>query len=286
MKINNILVPTDFTDVGKVGTDFARKLAPLLGAKVHLLNRVHIHPFWHLLTEQEKEGYPESAFWEGITLREFEKLSSQFAQDKIEVHTAYGPGDIVPLVQNYIDEHQIDLLLMASHGSRGLNEWLFGSNAQKIIRHSACPALVVKEGNDNVKFQKIAFATDYNVISEKAFWDVIKWAKLFDAEVNVVHVNLFPDPGPHSLEFEKFNSWMADSEGVTIRLHEITDLTIEGGIKEFVEDIGADMMALTNYPDNTFKRLIMGSVSEALINHMDIPVMIFPAKEEVEESEE
>ena len=44
----------------------------------------------------------------------------------------------------YAEAYEVDLIVMGSHGASGLNEWLIGSNAQKIVRLAHCPVLTIK----------------------------------------------------------------------------------------------------------------------------------------------
>jgi len=276
MNIRHILVPTDFSTCGKKGSDYAQILAPALEAEVHLLNRVFIHPLWHTLTEEEKERYPESGFWENVALREFAKLTQEFEKKNIPVSTTYGPGDIVPLVLDVIEEQEIDLLVMGTHGLGGINEWLYGSNAQKIIRRAPCPSIAIKKLPEEINFSRIVFATDYKALSEKAFTFIDQWASYFEGEIHMVHVNLFLKGEVEEEEIERVDSWLAKARSSKIVRHEVRDISAEAGIREAAERLGADLVALANYPEHSFQRILVGSVSEALVNHLDIPVMVVP----------
>lgn len=248
-------------------------LAPKWEAEVHLLTRVFLHPLWHKLTEAEKKTYPESGFWEAVALRELSLAAEKFRAEKVALKTAYGPGDVVPLVQGYIADHAIDLLVMGTQGAKGMGEWLFGSNAQKVIRQATCPSIALKRLPEKLEFKRIVFATDYHELSEEALPFLESWAEEFDAEIHVVHVNLFlrGSLGEEELEWEALKG-----KSKRIRLHEVRDLSVEGGIYEAAKRLGADMVAVANYPDRFFQRILMGSVSEALLNHSDMPVLTIP----------
>jgi nucleotide-binding universal stress UspA family protein len=46
----------------------------------------------------------------------------------------------------YAEEEQIDLIIIATHGHSGMEQVLFGSTAEKVVRKAPCPVLVVREG--------------------------------------------------------------------------------------------------------------------------------------------
>ncbi|MCI4668996.1 MAG: universal stress protein [Bacteroidia bacterium] len=275
MAINKILVPTDFSACSRNASEFAMALAAKLNAETHLLSRVHLHPHWHSLSDEEKQEFPESGFWEQIAMTEFTKLTEEFTEKNVPVNIAYGPGDIVPLVQNYVDENQIDLMVMGTHGLGGFNEWLFGSNAQKVVRKAACPSIVLKKLPAEVNFKRIVFATDYHPLSSKAMVFLKQWAALFDAEIHVVHVNIFMNKAT-TKERVGWKALAGDKGDVLI--HEVNDISAEEGIREAAKRLGADMVAIANYPDHVLDRLLLGSVSEALINHLEIPVLSIPVE--------
>ena len=142
--LKKILVPTDFSDCAMYATDYAMQLAQEQNAVIHLLHRVHLHPLWDVMTESEKKAYPESRFWEKVTLREFKKIQDQYKERGVDIKTHYTHGDLIPLINEFIDQLGVDIIVMGSTGANGFRELIFGSNAQKVVRRLNKPVIIVK----------------------------------------------------------------------------------------------------------------------------------------------
>lgn len=151
-KISRILLPTDFSQSAKCAESYAMMLADSLGAELHLLNVV-VPPLpfpgpessWTLpetvvpsmIEGAEKEMEVRAA---AIILRSGGRIVSS-------VETGYPVEAII----DYTKKHQIDFIVIGTHGHRGLSRLLLGSVAEKIVRLSPCPVLTVHEPVDESK---------------------------------------------------------------------------------------------------------------------------------------
>lgn len=61
---------------------------------------------------------------------------------KIEVHTPY--GNPAAKILEVSRRHDIDLIAMSTHGRSGIGRWLLGSIAEKVVRHSEIPILLLR----------------------------------------------------------------------------------------------------------------------------------------------
>ncbi len=140
-----ILVPTDGSDITAKAVQTGIGLAKSLGAR--------------LLTISVKEPFPYSAISEmqPTPPQEFfdaqERIASQRIKDVIAACEAAGvacEGHTVEALHpweaiiDHATQHGCDLLVMASHGRRGVSALLLGSETQKVLTHSTIPILVVR----------------------------------------------------------------------------------------------------------------------------------------------
>ncbi len=138
----NILVPTDFGDSSLQATDMAVELAQRYGAKVTLM-----HAF-------EIPGYA----YAGLTFSAVDLLTpvEQAAQRQLDVELE-SVRRRIPAVQailrhglpwqeilKVIDECHADLVVMGTHGRRGITHALLGSVAERVVRMSPVPVLTVR----------------------------------------------------------------------------------------------------------------------------------------------
>ena len=142
----NILVPTDGSKLSEKAVKRAVQLAAQCGAQVHAL---HVVPKFHTFTYQ-------SEMLE-LTAKEFEVSAGARAKEYLSfverVAKAAGVGSDGAFVfsdqpfQEIIKAAQrrkCDLIVMASHGRRGIEGFLLGSETQKVLTHSRIPVLVYR----------------------------------------------------------------------------------------------------------------------------------------------
>jgi nucleotide-binding universal stress UspA family protein len=140
---DNILVPTDGSAASRAATERAVDLAATYGATVHALSVVQ--PL-HTLDR----GY------EGV-LTALETNSERFVEDVagaaraegVETVTAIRQGPIHREILDYVEEHDVDLVVMGTHGRTGLDRYLVGSVAEKVVRLSPVPVLTVRDAEDD-----------------------------------------------------------------------------------------------------------------------------------------
>lgn len=140
-----ILVPTDGSDITSKATQTAISLARLSGAE--------------LLTIGVKEPFPYSAISEmqPVPPQEFydaqERIAAENVSKVVETATAAGikcQGHTVEALHpweailDHANAQGCDLVVMASHGRRGVTALLLGSETQRVLVHSTIPVLVVR----------------------------------------------------------------------------------------------------------------------------------------------
>jgi len=138
MKLQRILVPTDFSAAAHAALDFATILARDTGAKLVI---VYVQPPEVLFGADDVYAnvYPR----EEDTLREM--LSRVHPKDeKIPHEHHYLLGDPSHEIVAFAVAQHADLIVLGSHGRTGLSRMLMGSVAESVIRHASCPVLTVK----------------------------------------------------------------------------------------------------------------------------------------------
>ena len=82
----------------------------------------------------------------------------------------------------------VDLIVVGTKGASPIKEFLLGSTTKGLIRNSSYPVLAVPANSDLTSFKKMIYATDFEQADIFAINRLVKIAKIFDAEVRVVHV--------------------------------------------------------------------------------------------------
>lgn len=135
-----ILVPTDFSETAEHGVAYAFKLAQTLGAKVHL---VHV---FVLPVPPESAGLAASMFSDAEEAAE-ERLEGTVAkyQDLPSFGTSrVTTGDPVTAIIDAAKAVSADMIVIGTHGRRGVQRMLLGSVAESVLRAAPCPVLAIR----------------------------------------------------------------------------------------------------------------------------------------------
>lgn len=73
-----------------------------------------------------------------------EDVASRFKSPDLEVNKAHLKGAPAEGILSYLEDHPVDLLVMATHGHTGLRRWVYGSVTQKCLHNTACAMLIVR----------------------------------------------------------------------------------------------------------------------------------------------
>jgi nucleotide-binding universal stress UspA family protein len=156
MNIKNILFPTDFSAYNRPALEFASRLAADSGARLHV---VYVHDTRDLGIAMGEASFVYAEKWEN----ERRDADRRLAEVVPTVSTVeYGHQSLLGMpdaeIVAYAHDHNIDLIVMASHGRSGLSRLLMGSVAEGVMRKAPCPVLIVKQPQASVanKVQEMA----------------------------------------------------------------------------------------------------------------------------------
>lgn len=146
----HILVPTDGSALSDKAVEAAIKLAQLLGARVTAFHAMEPYPLQGAyaaeasgVAELQPEIFAERS--EEYAKRVLESFKKTADAAKVECTTVYetarAPSQAI--IEKARAEN-CDLIVMASHGRRGLEGFLLGSETQKVLTHSTIPVLVYR----------------------------------------------------------------------------------------------------------------------------------------------
>jgi nucleotide-binding universal stress UspA family protein len=143
--ITHILVPTDFSDTADAALDYGKMLAAKFGASVHL---VHVFSDPYVLPAYAPDVYSEvPAVLREEALRDVDQELTKrrdAGDDSVPIVTATVTGLTAKELVRYATEHEIDLIVMGTHGRHGIAHLILGSVAEHIVRTAPCPVLTVR----------------------------------------------------------------------------------------------------------------------------------------------
>jgi|SRR6516225_7742572 nucleotide-binding universal stress UspA family protein len=137
----SILNPIQFDDPSLLALGLARQLTADYGATLHLL---HVAPKLRGIGEPDVSEDPHSVAEEKARLQLAEIAQQHLAGVRYEIHTASaGESALAKAVVQMAAEVNADLIVLKTHGRRGLSHLFLGSVAEEVVRTAPCPVLTL-----------------------------------------------------------------------------------------------------------------------------------------------
>ncbi len=144
ISIRQILVPTDFSEPADAAWEYAQTLAVEFESRIHLLHIV-----------AEPYVYPWGTELATLPITDLITQSEQAAHERLaqmapstgplagRVQTDTAVGTPVDRILDYVEHHQVDLVVLGTHGRGMVGHLLLGSVAERVVRRSPVPVLTV-----------------------------------------------------------------------------------------------------------------------------------------------
>jgi len=194
--VKNVLFATDFSPCSTAALPYAVSVARRYGATLHA---AHVMPTEADLLLMSPESWPSVAEAENNSIQGYvEQLENQLRGLPHDVLTPR--GKVSDALAETIEEYEIDLLVLGTHGRTGVRKLIMGSVAEEIFRRAACPVLSVGPNvsckpHGEVLFHHILFATDFSEESLAALPYAISLAEEDQADLALLHVIEQPAAG-------------------------------------------------------------------------------------------
>ena len=272
--MKKILVPTDFSKESEYALKVAAKLAKTYGSEIHLVHLLDL-PIQEVDPLSSPSELPAAMFFMELANKKLESLMTRDYLNGLKLHVTIKPGNPLNGIMSVCKKNKISIVIMGSHGSTGIREVFIGSIAEKVVRHSEIPVMVVKKDHSNFSVKQIVFASDFKKESKHTYKEVIEIAKLFKAKIHLLMVNTptnFKTTSEANKRIQEFVKGIA-FKNFTINIY--NDESIEAGILNFAGEIKADLIGISTHGRQGLSHFINGSLSEDLVNHATRPVVTF-----------
>jgi len=295
LNVSSILYPTDFSETAKQSLNHALFLAEQFEAELHMLHAVVLH--------EDDPRAPERRFPEPSDILQhlFEIADSELAQI-IEANQAktftlkeakvkgFSAGQVI---LEYAAKHDIDLIVMGTHGRRGPARMFLGSVTEEVLRQAICPVLTLRSQEHppaGAAMEKILVPIDFSEHSQAALSYAREIAALYGSQLQLLH----------AIEEPVYPYFYAPAGGFSVahRLDELRDKTNEAldkllsetkgsdvqyekfvvtgrpaiEITRFAKEQGSDMIVIATHGLTGLERLLVGSTAEQVVRLADCPV--------------
>ena len=276
---DRILIPTDGSDVAvaaaETGFAFTRRFDSTLHA-VHVLDDGDPDQGDQLVTAVEEAGVDLDI-----------ETTTAVLEESPSVHDA---------IIDYVRDNEIDCIVMGTHGRTGLTRLALGSVAERTIRGAPVPVLTVHD--DEVieqPFEDVLVPTDGSDGARAAADHAVDLATDMGAALHVVHVLDDPfryqDGSPAVLDALQERGQRAVDEIIdradAADLRSAKASILRGrparSIAEYANERDVDVVVMGTHGRTGIDRLLLGSVTEAVVRRAEVPVLCVTAPDVVEE---
>jgi nucleotide-binding universal stress UspA family protein len=294
MKIERILFPTDFSRCAGQALPHALFLARSFGAELHMLHAI-------VLLDEDPHNpaahFPDPAeiaakLQEAAAARMRADLAT--APGGLDVRQVQRRGVSVPtVVLEYAEEVGADLMVLGTHGRRGLGHMLLGSAAEEIVRKAACPVMTVRETREEPRvdaLDRILVPVDFSAASRQAIAAARELAVRYGASLQLLHVveeAIVPDFYMEGRVVEpllgselrerarvRLTALFATTEGPEVPAEAFA---VEGrawhAIVDFASEINSDLIVISSHGLTGLARTLLGSVAEKVTRSAPCPVL-------------
>lgn len=289
LSIDRILWPTDLSTGAGRAFPHAAALAEWHDAALHVLN---VREGEQEVRDEMSEQFPLSDGALANLLGAADTPSRPVDLDGLTLVQDQVDGNAPPdAIVSYVEDHDVDLVVMGTHGRRGLQRMLIGSVAEEVLRTAPCPVLTVRAGEEvapawNVR--NILAPVDFSEASTGAVQHAKELALTYGAQITLLHAVeevMYPSaygmemadvPGPEVIDrVEKSLAEMAKEEiGYE---HVVVDSVIgyaPSTILDYTAENDVDLIVISTHGRSGIERLLLGSVTERIIRRASVPVFV------------
>ncbi len=292
MQIKQILVPTDFSENAQHAVDYACELAKKCSAKLHLLHTPVVPTY--LLMDLSYSPGPEAVTRILNDAQDaLDRQAKGLAGSGIELFTAIREGTIHEVIRDYAKEHDVDLVVVGTHGRTGVSKLMYGSVTERVIKTVHTPIIVIPPEGGRLP-STIVMGYDFSGPSKRAAEIARAIHEVFHGPLHMVHCYLdvwgeYTDRGAvvgeaaekrrealhlglqEMLQTDADKLFSADVQGV--RIHLLTGDPAEGLLR-VAEDVDATLICAGTTGKSGIERLLIGSVARRLLHDSKVPLLL------------
>ena len=272
--MKNILIPTDFSEHAEYALKVAAQIAKKNNGEIILLHMLELP---HQGSDALGAGsdIPEIMFFKNAAIRRLEELMDEDYLDGLKVSEIVQFELAFDGILNISQKNNVDLIVMGSHGASGFKEMFIGSNAEKVVRNSDIPVLIIKREESNFKVNDFVFASNFTDEIKKPFQKAVEFATKFDSNLHLVMINTPNNFQTTTEANETMKKFLSNFNLNKVQTHIYNDSNIEKGILNFADSIKADLIGMSTHGRKGLSHFFNGSISEDLVNHSNRPVITF-----------
>ena len=304
-----IMVPTDGSGFDREAILVALRVAERCGAKVQLVRvlargayfGMSASPEGVIVTPEAMRAEEDAALTELYALAaECRNISTAEITGDLEL------GPIADILAGYAKRNDVDLIVISSHGRRGIARLSLGSVTDSLIRGTTIPVLVVKPKASYLtpeatkEFHQIVVPLDGSSLAEQILAKVVPLAKVEQADITLLHVLSPTEEDKENANIRKQPWWEkrvagakaylsrraaeVRRDGVTATIDVVVGERVAETITDYARRAGADLIAIATHGRGGLARVVRGSVADGVTKLAMSSILVFHPDKAAEKS--
>jgi nucleotide-binding universal stress UspA family protein len=306
--LNHILVPLDGSRLAEGVLPHAAALTRAFGARITLLRvvaRAHatdrgqtVDPLrWHM-HKTEAESYLNS-------------VATRLREAELQVDKVILEGEAANNVIAFAHHHDVDLVLLSSHGQSGLSKWNISSTVQKIILRAYMPVMIVRayrsppDDLTGLHYKRVLAPLDGSQRAECVLPLACKLVSFHDAQLLLAHAVRQPEVPRHTplteeetelvdriseynrLEAEKYLKGLKKRLECDVELHLLESKDTAAALHDLIQEKEVELVALSAHGYTSTPRWPYGSMVLNFIAYGTTPLLVMQdmSSEELEQTQ-
>lgn len=273
--MNNILFPTDFSELSLMSFNFAIEYAHKMGHKIIV---------FHAYDKTKEVSDDVKAIYKEIDIDNYKEEKKPFTiienlikkkYSDVKVKYSVREGKFIDAVTQYVEdkEEKINTIIMGTSDRERFVEIFVEAKTLKVIEEVNKPVIAVPfDTKFDGKLDNIAFLVDYREAEKAPLEDLIEKVKEFDAKLHVIHFDLAHGESISPL-MDKFKETLAINNLSNVEFVSIDSIDIKESLRKYCIKNGIDMVCLMNHRKNFYQRLFTQTLAEDLIKNLNTPIM-------------
>ncbi len=275
-----ILVPIDFSPTAERAFRFAAELASKTKGTIILFHVNEKEEIPYFDTVEKKQEYETQL--ETKQLKRLQRLKKKVVSPEmnVKVSTIVSQKPVIKNILAFAKQNQVELIVMGTQGASGLKKTIVGSVTSHIIEKSKVPVLAIPEKYEWKDPEEIVFATNYHCEDRPALSFTLSVAKVFNANVTVVHVNQDDIEKDTAQCFSNYAYFLQRTfNDAQIKFKELKSTHIKDSLEHLHNTIPFDILVMVRRDKKFLEKFFLKSFTKDMACTTRLPLLVVPEEE-------